>query len=308
MLRGRRLNRKGKVALSVFLTITIVLSFGLVGNDEKQVNGSALKHSLQMLTFSSEPVVAFADSTLSQSIIEKESEEKEAARKKEVALQNQIDQQENVIYLTFDDGPTIVSDQLLDILDQYEMNATFFMLGPNMKEHPEVVKRMHKEGFGLALHGITHDVAKIYSSPFAPSEEMTENQEILETMTGVGTDIIRLPYGSIPYLTEEMRYLLDQNSFQVWDWNVDSLDWKLKNERYVQHTIQEIQKEQAGETPIVLLHDKQETVKHLPKLLTYIQRQGYKTKVLTNDMTPLTFPCEGRCRPISSVAAGGSVS
>ena len=106
MLRGRRLNTKGKVALSVFLTITIVLSFGLIGNGEKQVNGSNLKHSLQMLTFSSEPVVAFADSTLSQSIILKESEEKEAARKKELAKQNLIDQQENAIYLTFDDGPS----------------------------------------------------------------------------------------------------------------------------------------------------------------------------------------------------------
>jgi hypothetical protein len=63
------------VALSVFLTITIVLLFGLIGNDEKQVNGSNLQHSLKMLTFSSEPVVAFADSTLSQSIIVKESEE-----------------------------------------------------------------------------------------------------------------------------------------------------------------------------------------------------------------------------------------
>ena len=89
MLRGRRLNTRGKVALSVFLTITIILLFGLIGNDEKQVNGSNLQHSLQMLTFSSEPVVAFADSTLSQSIIVKESEEKEAARKKEVAKQNQ---------------------------------------------------------------------------------------------------------------------------------------------------------------------------------------------------------------------------
>ena len=129
MLWSRRLNTKGKVALSVFLTITIVLSFGLIGNDEKQVKGSNFKHSLQMLTFSSEPVVAFADSTLSQSIILKESKEKEAARKKELAKQNLIDQQENAIYLTFDDGPSYFSNQLFDILNQYEMNATFFMLG-----------------------------------------------------------------------------------------------------------------------------------------------------------------------------------
>ena len=73
---------------------------------KSKINGSNFKQSLQMLTFSSEPVVAFADSTLSQSIILKESEEKEAARKKELAKQNLIDQQENAIYLTFDDGPS----------------------------------------------------------------------------------------------------------------------------------------------------------------------------------------------------------
>ena len=308
MRRRRRLNTRGKIALSILLTIMIVLLSGLVGNDEKKVvkeNDSIIGNSLEMLSFSSEPVVAFADSTLSQSIIERESEKREVARTKEVAKQNKIDQQENAIYLTFDDGPSNVSDQLMDILNIYQMKATFFMVGPKIKEYPEVVKRMHKEGFGLALHGITHDVGKIYGSQSAPAEEMIENQEILENITGIRSDIIRLPYGSIPYLTEGMRYVLDQNAFNVWDWNVDSRDWELKDERYVQHTIQEIQKKvQAGETPVVLLHDKQETIKYLPELLSYIKRQGYKTKVLTNDMPPLTFQCEGRCRPISGLAVG----
>ena len=64
--------------------------------------------------------------------------------------------------------------------------------------------------------------------------------------------------------------------------------------------IREIQKmEQKGVTPVVLLHDTQETIKHLPKLLSYIKEQGYQTKILTNDMPPLTFSCEGRCRPVN---------
>jgi peptidoglycan-N-acetylglucosamine deacetylase len=303
--RPRRLNTRGKVSVSVLLTIMIVLLSGLVSNDEKKANDSNIENSLEVLSFSSEPVIAFADSTLSQSIIERESEKKEVARKKEVAKQNKIDQQENAIYLTFDDGPSNVSDQLLDILEDYQMKATFFMMGPRIKEYPEIVKRMHKGGFGLALHGITHEAGKIYSSQSAPSEEMKDNREILENITGIRSDIIRLPYGSIPYLTEGMRYVLDQNAFNVWDWNVDSRDWELNDERYVQHTIREIQKkEQIGETPIILLHDKQETIKYLPDLLSYIKSQGYKTKVLTNDMPPLTFQCEGRCRPNSGLAVG----
>ena len=136
MLRGRRLNTKGKVALSVFLTITIVLSFGLIGNDEKQVNGSNFKNSLQMLTFSSEPVVAFADSTLSQSIILKESEEKEAARKKELAKQNQIDQQENAIYLTFDDGPSYFSNQIIGYFQPIRDECNFLYVGTKYERTP----------------------------------------------------------------------------------------------------------------------------------------------------------------------------
>ena len=191
MRRRRSLNTRGKIAVSVLLTIMIVLLSGLVGSDEKKTakeNDSNIENTLEMISFSTEPVVAFADSTLSQSIMERESEKREVARKKEVAKQNKIDQQENAIYLTFDDGPTNVSDQLMDILDDYQMKATFFMIGPKIKEYPEVVKRMHQEGFGLGLHSITHDVEKIYSSQSAPSEEMIENQEILEEVTGVRSE------------------------------------------------------------------------------------------------------------------------
>ncbi|WP_338452940.1 polysaccharide deacetylase family protein [Niallia oryzisoli] len=303
MRRRRRLNTRGKIAVSVLLTIMVVLLSGLVGNDEKKAENdhdTNIEDTLEMVTFSTEPAAAFAESTLSQSIIEKENEKKEVARKKAAIKQMKKEQQENVIYLTFDDGPTTVSDELLDILDDYQMKATFFMVGPRIAEYPEVVKRMQKEGFGLGLHGMTHDVKQIYSNQSAPTEEMLESQEILEEVTGVRIELIRLPYGSFPYLTEAMRYVIDLNDFKVWDWNVDSFDWKYNNEQFVQQTIQGIEKmEKSGVTPVVLLHDTQETVKHLPKLLFYIKEQGYKTKILTNDMTPLTFSCEGRCRPVN---------
>jgi peptidoglycan-N-acetylglucosamine deacetylase len=242
----------------------------------------------------------FVDSTLSYSIIEMENEAREVARIKAVAEQNRIDNKENVIYLTFDDGPTSYTDELLDILGKYQIKATFFMIGPRINEHPEAVKRMHQEGHGLALHGMTHDVQKIYNNHFSPSEEMKENQEILESITGVSSKLIRPPYGSIPYLTESMRYVLDQNGFKIWDWNVDSLDWDFNNIKYVQHTINEIKRlKKLGITPVVLLHDKKETVKHLPKLLSFIKKQGYQTKIISSDQPALTFSCDGRCRPAS---------
>lgn len=299
----RRLNLRGKIAVAVLLATMAILIFGLVGmgkKDEAKEHDTIVEAaSLGTLSFSFEPMVAFADSTLNQSFIEQKREEKEAVRQKAVAKRNIADQQDKAIYLTFDDGPSKVGNKLLDILDKYQMKATFFMLGPNIEEHPGVVKRMKNEGFGLALHGITHETGEIYGTASAPVKEMTKDREILKSITGVQSNLIRLPYGSIPYLTEDMRDLLDQEKFNIWDWNVDSRDWELKDKRFVQHTIQEIkQMEQAGEAPIILLHDKPETIEHLPALLKYIKKQGYQTKILTNDMAPVTFPCEGRCHPL----------
>ncbi|MEK6461036.1 polysaccharide deacetylase family protein [Heyndrickxia faecalis] len=302
-MRGRKLNFKGKVVLALLFTLIVVVLTGLVGKGEKMSAKDKGKDahavSLRTLSFSPAPMTAFAGSPLYKSMIGQQRQQKEAERQKEVAKQNEKDLKENAIYLTFDDGPSSAANQLLDLLETYQMKATFFMLGPRMKEHPAVVKRMQKDGDGLALHGITHKARTIYSSTSAPLNEMAEDQRILENVAGVKSYMVRLPYGSIPYLTDEMRDLLDKSGFHIWDWNVDSSDWELKNGRYVQYTIQQIrQKKQAGETPVILLHDKPETVKYLPKLLKFIKKQGYKTKVLTNETPPVTFPCEGRCHPI----------
>lgn len=299
--RCRRLNKRGKIAVSILLAIIFFSFYGIFNGDDKEVEGN-IASSFE-LSFSSEPAVTFADSTLSQSIIETENEKRETARKEAFKKQNMMDQQERAVYLTFDDGPTQHTERLLDILNEYQMKATFFMLGRKMKEYPSVVRRIKREGFGLALHSMTHDIHTLYQNAFSPTEEMIETQNILEEITGVHSTIVRLPYGSIPYLTEEMRYVLNQHSFNVWDWNVDSMDWELKDNRYVQHTIQKLQElEQAGVTPVVLLHDKKETIDHLPSLLAYIKQEGYQTKVLTDDLPPLTFQCEGNCYSISALA------
>lgn len=69
---------------------------------------------------------------------------------------------DQTIFLTFDDGPSATSNQLLDVLKAHQVKATFFMLGPQIKEHPAAVKRLHQEGHQLGLHGITHDVKRFY--------------------------------------------------------------------------------------------------------------------------------------------------
>lgn len=292
-----RLNKRGKIAVTLLVTIGIVIFLSSFGGQEDAAKVEDAT-SLETLSDSFEPIDSFANSELSHSIIEKEREQKEKVKKEKAVKQNKKAQKEHAIYLTFDDGPSKHTHKLLDILNDYHMQATFFMLGPNMKEHSEVVKRMKNKGFGLALHGMTHDTQQVYHDASSPSEEMIESQKILKSITGFSSNMVRLPYGSVPYLTQNMRFLLDQKEFHVWDWDVDSRDWEFQDERYVTHTIEEIeQMEDAGVPPVVLLHDQKETIKHLPELLDYIQKQGFKTKVLNNDMAPVTFQCDGRCQP-----------
>lgn len=231
--------------------------------------------------------------------VKKENDRKHAQAQKE-EKQHEEDQQEKAIYLTFDDGPSSETNRLLNLLDQYHAKATFFMLGPNIRKHPKAVNRMVDEGFSVGMHGMTHSVQQIYGSTTAPLNEMKEDQSIIEELTGVTSNLVRVPYGSVPYLTGAMRELLHQNDFKIWDWNVDSRDWELKDERFVQESIQKIEDlEESNITPIVLLHDKLATIKHLPKLLTYLQQNGYETKIITNEKVPLTFSCAGRCHSIN---------
>lgn len=196
------------------------------------------------------------------------------------------------IYLSFDDGPTAHTSQLLDILDKYNAKATFFMLGPEIRQHSAVMKRMVEEGHGLGLHGMSHEVKKIYASPAAALAEMNQDNEILFQATGKRTSLIRTPYGSKPYLKEAYRDQLTRAGYHIWDWNVDSNDWRYtKNpEHFVKTVLSDIQRlKKQGRTPVVLMHDKPSTIKVLPQIMAALQKEGYSFEPLNNNMTPLNF-------------------
>ncbi|MCP3744806.1 MULTISPECIES: polysaccharide deacetylase [Paenibacillus] len=196
------------------------------------------------------------------------------------------------IYLSFDDGPTAHTSQLLDILDKYNAKATFFMLGPEIRQHSAVMKRMVEAGHGLGLHGMTHQVKKIYASPAAALAEMNQDNEILFQATGKRTSLIRTPYGSKPYLKKAYRDQLTGAGYHIWDWNIDSNDWRYtKNpEHFVQTVLSDIRRlKKQGRTPVVLMHDKPSTIKVLPQIMAALQKEGYSFEPLNDNLTPLNF-------------------
>ncbi|WP_165786759.1 polysaccharide deacetylase family protein [Heyndrickxia camelliae] len=196
-----------------------------------------------------------------------------------------------VVYLTFDDGPNSSVERILSILDKYHAKATFFMLNNNMKLHKKSVKKMVNKGHGIACHGVTHDKNKFYKTPYTAAKEMKTCLNTLTQITNKKSIIIRVPYGSKPYMKAPYRKVMNQYGYKMWDWNVDSLDWKFLNgPKTAQYTIKQIKiLKNKGISPLILFHDKPTTADALPTVLKYLKANGYDFKVLTNSMKPYNF-------------------
>ena len=101
-------------------------------------------------------------------------------------------------YLTFDDGPSPVTESILDILKQEKVKATFFVLGSNIDYRKEMVKRMYDEGHYVANHGYSHVYSKIYSSTEAVLEEYNQTNEKIRNAIGnpeYNSHLFRFPGG-----------------------------------------------------------------------------------------------------------------
>ncbi len=132
----------------------------------------------------------------------------------------------NKIALTFDDGPdTVHTEQVLDILKAYNVPATFFVVGDNVKSYPEVAKRIVKENHVIASHSWSHpNLRNLPANSFYA--EINQTEEILEKTTGLKTGLIRPPYGSVSL--ENVQQLKDMD-YKVVNWSVDSIDWRDKD-------------------------------------------------------------------------------
>lgn len=194
------------------------------------------------------------------------------------------------VYLTFDDGPNENTEGILNVLERYDAKATFFMLEPNMKRYKDSVKDMAAEGHAVGMHGVTHDASKFYQSSQSVVGEMKKGQETLESITGIHSDLIRVPYGSVPNMTPAYREAVDGAGFHMWDWNIDSEDWRLLSEEYVPNVMEQINDFPYKESPkIILLHEKDVTLEYLEKLLIDLTEKGYSMKAITQQMNPVTF-------------------
>ncbi len=185
---------------------------------------------------------------------------------------------DRAIALTFDDGPSPYTLQILDILESYDILATFFVLGQVISSYPEVLQRIVADGHLLGNHTWSHPY--IVNSEAEAYREIEPTAELIYDYTRVRTQLFRPPGG---YLNNALTPYSARQNQTITMWSVDSFDYFLSQSEILDQVLAQIH---PG--AIVLLHDgggpRHHTVAALPQLIESLQQQGYEFLTVTELM------------------------
>lgn len=196
------------------------------------------------------------------------------------------------VYLTFDDGPSDNTDAILDILDDYNIKATFFVVGKDVDTYGDAYKRIVDDGHTIGMHSYSHNYSDIYSSQKAFESDFNEIHDLIYDVTGVDSKYYRFPGGSSNKLSNIGMYpfisFLNEEGVTYFDWNVSSGDATsaaFTSAELVDNVMTDVVK---YKTSVVLLHDslgKKATVEALPDLIEALQQEGAMILPITEDTT-----------------------
>ncbi|WP_062203534.1 polysaccharide deacetylase family protein [Demequina salsinemoris] len=189
---------------------------------------------------------------------------------------------EKCLALTFDDGPVDGTAELLDVLAERGAKATFFVVGKNASQHPDIVKRMVAEGHAVGNHSWSHaDLTDLSDKQLA--REITRTSDRIEQITGVRPTVLRPPYGATGPRVAAVAE--DEGLAQIL-WDVDPADWKVRDAGKVTKRVVK----DAHPGAIVLSHDIHESTRDAyAKIIDKLLAQGYTLVTipdLLDDMEP----------------------
>jgi len=213
-----------------------------------------------------------------------------ALKKREESYANastETTNQEKIAYLTFDDGPSSNTEKILEILDKYNIKATFFVVGPQYTSKDNLLKKIVQSGHDLAIHSYEHNYNYIYYSKENYLKDFYNCLNWIKKVTGVTPKLYRFPGGSSntiasKNLIQSIIKELNEKGFTHADWNVDTLDSYCKNEpnKIINNALNSIKKNENNNHyhQTVLMHDdiyKPATIKALPSIIEKIISKGY---------------------------------
>lgn len=197
------------------------------------------------------------------------------------------------IYLTFDDGPSPRTPEVLRILKQYGVKATFFVI--NGGKYNKYMKDIVADGHTIALHSYSHDYKKIYSSESAYFADLQQISDLVYEQTGVRSHIVRFPGGSSNTVSRKYnRGIMGRLTSQMADKGYTYFDWNLSsgdangNSIPKATIVNNCRKIPSKQTVVVLMHDagpKKTTVEALPEVIAYYKAAGCKFGTLS-ESTP----------------------
>jgi peptidoglycan/xylan/chitin deacetylase (PgdA/CDA1 family) len=188
----------------------------------------------------------------------------------------------NQIAITFDDGPHPTrTNEVLQILKDYGVRATFFEMGAHVKNVPDITRAQAAAGHAIGSHTMTHpELPKLARTSMPQAQdEITDAQELLEDLLGMPAPFFRFPYGA---RTAALQSFVKEKGLATFFWNMDSLDWKIKDPKaLLANVIQEMDREKNS--GIMLFHDiHQQTVLTLPLVLEEMRVRRISTVVFVS--------------------------
>ncbi|WP_291578406.1 polysaccharide deacetylase family protein [Clostridium sp. UBA6640] len=205
-----------------------------------------------------------------------------------------------VAYLTFDDGPSKNTIEILDTLKKYDIKATFFVNGREDEFSHKVYERMIKEGHTLGNHTYSHDYSYVYSDMNSFIEDFDKLQKLIKSKYNYEMKIARFPGGSNNTISENYHYniMTDLSKFLIiseytyFDWNIDSNDATAiaSSRDYIINSVLENSKD--INSAIILMHDnimKTTTAEALPYIIDGLINQGYEFSSLDPSQYTIQF-------------------
>lgn len=289
------------IAVVVFFAVLIIISFNLT---TKKVSITVEKpEEISDNTVQELPVIEENNNTI-QNNVEEELEEIQIAAHdvKKLTLpplpvENANGAQEikdiyasdeKQVYLTFDDGPSKdITPQILDILKQYNVKATFFVLGARVELYPETLKREFEEGHYIANHGYSHAYSKIYENKDTTFQEYVQTEQCIKDALGIqeyNSYLFRFPGGSsggrYSKVKSEARELFSSYGVAFTNWNC--LTGDAENKTTADACFDEMISTKGTQNSVILLmhdaNDKEQTVAALPRIIEYYINEGYTFK------------------------------
>lgn len=177
-----------------------------------------------------------------------------------------IDPNQKSVALTFDDGPSVYTDDLLNILKKYDASGTFFVIGNKVEIYSDTLRRMIQEGNEIGNHSYNHKwLTKVSDQEFL--KQINQTQQVVKKVTGFTPRLMRPTYGAVN------QSLRKRSKLKIVMWDVDTRDWESHN---IDHILKKtVQSTKDGS--IILMHDtKKQTVTILEKLLKELKKEGYQ--------------------------------